>query len=211
MTYTLYSNNGSGGFAVEAALVKAGAPYKIVTIDYDKAEQKTADYAKINPMMQVPAMTLPDGTLMTESAAMALHLASAFPGKGLAPAPGTASHAKFLRWMLYMAVNLYEADLRYFYPERYTSDRTGMDGVKTSGASHMAKSFSIIEKELDPFLLGKELSIADAYLAMLTVWSPVPLTSAKYTALRAAVAADTAYGPAWERHGFRLRTDAYQT
>ncbi len=208
MTYTLYSNTGSGGFAVEAALVKAGAPYKIVTIDYDKAEQKTAAYAKINPMMQVPAMTLPDGTLMTESAAMVLHLASAFSGKGLAPAAGTPANAKFLRWMLYMAVNLYEADLRYFYPERYTSDLTGILGVKASGATHMAKSFSIIETELNPFLLGKELSIADVYLAMLTVWSPVPLTSAKYTALRAAVAADAAYGPAWERHGFRLRTAA---
>ena len=211
MTYTLYSNTGSGGFAVEAALVKAGAPYKIVTIDYDKAEQKTAAYAKINPMMQVPAMTLPDGTLMTESAAMVLHLANAFPGKGLAPAAATPAHATFLRWMLFMAVNLYEADLRYFYPERYTANPTGTDGVKASGAAHMAKSFSIIETELNPFLLGKELSIADAYLAMLTVWSPVPLTSAKYMALRAAVAADAAYGPVWERHGFRLRTDADQT
>jgi glutathione S-transferase len=203
MTYTLYSNAGSGGFAVEAALLKAGAPYKIVTIDYDKAEQKTAAYAKINPMMQVPAMTLPDGTLMTESAAMVLHLANAFPSKGLAPAVATSAHAKFLRWMLFMAVNLYEADLRYFFPGRYTTDAAGVDAVKASGATHMAKSFSIIETELNPFLLGKELSIADVYLAMLCTWSPTPLTSAKFQALRRAVAADPDYGPVWAKHGMQ--------
>ena len=200
MTYTLYSNKGSGGFAVEAALAKAGAPYTIVRVDYDKDEQKSAAFAKINPMQQIPAMTLPDGTLMTESAAMAIHLAQAFPGKRLAPAMGTPGHAKFLRWMLFMAVNLYEADLRYFYPGRYTADAAGADAVKASGAAHMAKSFAVIEQELDPFLFGNDLSIADVYLAMLAQWSPVPLNTPKFVSLGKSVMADPAYGPVFHRH-----------
>ena len=202
MSYTLYSNKGSGGFAVEAALTKAGAPFTVVVIDYDKDEQKSSAFAKINPMRQVPAMTLPDGTLMTESAAMVLHLASAFPTKGLAPAAGTSEHGKFLRWMLFIAVNLYEADLRYFYPERYTTNAAGAEAVKASGAAHMAKSFALIESDLAPFILGKDLSIADVYLAMLSKWSPVPLATPKFNALRGAVAADPAYGPVWAKHGF---------
>jgi glutathione S-transferase len=204
MTYTLYSNKGSGGFAVEAALAKAGAAHKTVAIDYDKGEQQSAAYAAINPMQQVPAMMLPDGTLMTESAAMVIHVAHAFPDKGLAPIAGTSAHGSFLRWMLFMAVNLYEADLRYFYPERYTSDTSpaGRDAVKNAGAAHMARSFAIIEGSLDPFLTGPSLSIADAYLAMLSKWSPMPLESPRFRGLRAAVAADKDYGPVWERHGF---------
>lgn len=200
MTFTLYTNKGSGGFAVEAALVKTGAPHTLVTIDYDKAEQTSAAYAKINPMKQIPALLLPDGTLMTESAAMVIHIAGIFPGKGLAPQAGTPAHGRFLRWMLFMAVNLYEADLRYFYPERFTADPGGVPGVKTSGAAHMARSFAIIEQALDPYLMGTELSIADVYLAMLASWSPEPLKSPKFAALRAAVAADAAYGPVWARH-----------
>ncbi len=200
MTYTLYTNTGSGGFAVEAALTKSGAPFKLILIDYNNNEQQSAAYAKINPMMQVPALTLPDGTLMTESAAMIIHLAAAFPSAGLAPAPGTPGHAKFLRWMLFMAVNLYEADLRYFYPERYTTDAAGAAAVKASGAAHMAKSFAVIEQTLNPFLLGKDLSIADVYLAMLAKWSPVPLTQPTLVALREVVVNHPVYGPIYTNH-----------
>lgn len=203
MTYTLYTNKGSGGFAVEAAFAKAGAPVKLVTIDYDAKEQQSAAYAKINPMMQVPAMTLPDGTLVTELAAIVMHIAAAFTDKGLAPVPGSSAHARFLRWMLFMATNIYEADLRYFYPDRYTTDPSGVPAVKASGAAHMARAFSIMEPELKPFLLGSTQTIADVYLAMLTTWSPAPLRG-KFEALRAAVATDPAYGPVWERHGFKV-------
>ena len=203
MTFTLYSTKGAGGFAVEAALAKAGAPFKVITIDYDQDEQKSAAYAAINPMQQVPAMTLPDGTLMTESAAMVMHVAQSFPGSGLAPMPGTSGHGRFLRWMLFMAVNLYEADLRFFYPARYTTDSDGIAAVKAAGAAHMAKSFTVIEPALDPFLLGQEMSIGDVYLAMLSTWSPAPLDAPRFRALRVAVASDPAYGAVWERHGLR--------
>ena len=200
--FTLYSNTGSGGFAVEAALVKAGAPFELVTVDYGKDEQLSAAYARINPMRQVPALVLPDGTLMTESAAMILHIANMFPDKGLAPPPGTPAHAKFLRWMLFVVVNLYEPDLRYFYPERYTANPAAAGAVKAAGATQMARGFAVIEPALDPWLAGEQLSIADVYLAMLSTWSPEPLTSPKFKTLRDAVASDPTYGPVWARHGF---------
>jgi glutathione S-transferase len=109
MTYTLYSRKDTGGFAVEAALAKAHADTKVIEID--KSSQRTsADFGKLNPMRQVPTLVLPDGTVMTESAAMVIHVADAFPTSELAQRPGSTAHARFLRWMLFMAVNLYEAD-----------------------------------------------------------------------------------------------------
>lgn len=47
-----------------------------------KGEEMQADYLAINPRGQIPALTLPDGTVVTESAAIVLHLADAFPEKG---------------------------------------------------------------------------------------------------------------------------------
>ena len=205
MTYTLYSYDGSGGFAVEAALVKAGAPYELVAVDTGKGEQNRPEFVAMNPMRQVPALILPDGTVMTESAAIVVHLANAFPDKGLAPKPATAAHARFLRWMFFMAANLYEGDLRYFYSERYTADPAGAEGVKSAGAAHMKKSFAIVEDALaqGPFLCGPDLTMADVYLAMLTDWSPEPIAAPRLLAVRKAVAADPAIAPLWRRHGFK--------
>jgi glutathione S-transferase len=204
MTYTLYSHDGSGGFAVEAALVKAGAAHKVVTVDTGKGEQNRPEFVAINPMRQVPVLVLPDGTTMTESAAIVVHLANAFPDKGLAPKPATAAHAGFLRWMFFMAANLYEGDLRYFYAERYTTDPAGAAGVKNAGAAHMKKSFAVVEDALDqgPFLCGAVLTMADVYLAMLTAWSPEPIASPRLLAVIRAVIADPQIAPLWLRHGF---------
>jgi glutathione S-transferase len=204
MTYTLYSHDGSGGFAVEAALVKAGAGHKVIVIDTAKGEQNRPEFVAVNPMRQVPALTLPDGTVMTESAAIVVHLANAFPDKGLAPRPATPAHARFLRWMFFMAANLYEGDLRYFYADRYTTDPAGVAGVKSAGAAHMKKSFAIVEEALSPgpYLCGPDLTMADVYLAMLTAWSPEPIASHRLQAVSQAVAADPLIGPLWLRHGF---------
>ena len=65
MTYTLYSSLGSGGFAVEAALVKAGAPYTFIAVDTAGDAHLKPDFVKLNPMRQVPAMRLPDGSTGT--------------------------------------------------------------------------------------------------------------------------------------------------
>jgi len=204
MTYTLYSHDGSGGFAVEAALVKAGATHKVIVVDTAKGEQNRPDFVAVNPMRQVPVLILPDGTVMTESAAIVVHLANAFPDQGLAPRPATPAHARFLRWMFFMAANLYEGDLRYFYSDRYTTDPAGIAGVKSAGAAHMKKSFAIVEEALSqgPFLCGADLTMADVYLAMLTAWSPEPIASRRLLAVSQAVAADPLIGPLWLRHGF---------
>lgn len=200
MTYTLYGSNGSGSFVVEAALVKAGARYEPVTIDIEKGDQEKPSFTSINPMKQVPALKLPDGTLMTESVAMVIHFADAFPAKGLAPKPGTSAHASFLRWMVFMGTNIYEGDLRYFYPQRYTTDPKGIEGVKAAGGAHMKRSIEVIASALDPYVCGKDLSIADVYLTMVAKWGPDPQTNSKLKAVMAKVAADAVYGPVFARH-----------
>lgn len=94
MTYTHYSRDGSGGFAVEAALVKAGAAHEVIVVDTAKGEQNRPDFVAISPMRQVPVLLLPAGAAMTESAAIVVHLANAIPDKRLAPQPATPAHAE---------------------------------------------------------------------------------------------------------------------
>lgn len=203
MRYVLYGNKASGSFPAEAALVKAGVPHEVIELDLNNGDQNRPDFAALNPMRQVPALKLPDGTLMTESAAICIYLAAAHPQSGLGPASGTPAHARMLRWLVYMSNNLYEGDLRYFYPERYTTDPSGVPGVKAAGAAHMARTLAILDTALSdgPFLAGPQMSIADVYLATLMTWSPEPVTAPRLLAVQKAVVADPAYGEAWKRHG----------
>ena len=102
-----------------------------------------------------------------------------------------------------MAANLYEADLRYFYSDRYTSAPEGAPGVKSAAAAHLKRGFTVIEDALEqgPFLCGATQTIADTYLAMLIAWSPEPIASPRLRAASAAVTRDPMIEPLWRRHG----------
>lgn len=172
--YTIYTSPGTGAFAAEAMLEAGKAPWKREIIDTAKDEHKTADYLAINPAAQLPALILPDGQLMTESAAICLFLGDAHRDTGLAPQPGDARRAAYLRWMVYLSANVYEADLGCYYSDRYTSDAAGADAVKSCAIDQMNAAFAIIDEYLSrhEWLADKTMSAADIYLAMIASWHP---------------------------------------
>lgn len=170
--YRLYSRPGSGGFVAEAALKLADVPYEVVSLarsDVDDA------FLAISPLGQVPALTLPDGRTITESAAIVTLIADLHPRSRLAPDIRADDRPDFLRWLAFMSSVIYPADLRYFYAERYTSDPAGIEGVKAAALAEMDRSFAIMERWMTgrDYLVGNQFSIADVYLVMLTHWHPV--------------------------------------
>ncbi|MDF1750681.1 MAG: glutathione S-transferase family protein [Alphaproteobacteria bacterium] len=202
MSYTLYSHKGSGGFIVEAALTLAGADFTVVEIDTRSGEQFSDEFRAINPWKQVPALQLPDGSIITESAAMTIHLASALPDAKLAPTPGTVEHAAFLRWIVFMTINIYESDLRVYYPARYTDEMKGREGVKRAGLDHFMRGLKTMEDLLEsgPYILGEMFSIADIYLAMVYTWYPEESDLPRLQKLKEYVAKHPVIGPVWQRH-----------
>jgi GST-like protein len=111
--YKLYGRPGSGSLAVQMALEEIGAPYERIWVSTGAAD--VAQFRETNPTGRVPALMLPDGTVMFESAAMLIHLALAHPKSALAPQPGTNRHAAFLQWMVFLSANVYESVLRVYY------------------------------------------------------------------------------------------------
>lgn len=170
--YTLYSRPGTGGFAVEAALIMAGVPFTLVNVEKGAVDDA---FRAISPLGQVPALTLPDGRTMTESAAICMLIADLHPASGLSPDIRSPERPDFLRWMVFMSSSIYAADLRYFYAERYTANPSGIEGVKAAALDEMDGCFAIVERWLAgrDFLVGDTLSIADVYLLMLAHWHPV--------------------------------------
>lgn len=86
---------------------EAGLPYELHWIDIQKGEQKTPEYAKINPYRKIPAMTDSDGpggkpATIFESVAICFYLAEK-SGKFL----GTpAEKPDVLKWSMFHATNV---------------------------------------------------------------------------------------------------------
>jgi glutathione S-transferase len=110
--YRLYGWKLTGSLAVEAALTEAGVEFEMIPINRRADEQLSEEYRRINPRQQLPALVLPDGSVMTEGSAILLHIADAFPHSRLAPSPGSSARAQHDRWLIYFAVNVYEGELR---------------------------------------------------------------------------------------------------
>ncbi len=201
MTYTLYNRPGSGGFVVEAALTLAEAPFELVELGSKPGTPLPEEFKETNPWGQLPTLFLPDGSIMTESSAMLVHIAAAHPEKSLAPPPGTPAHAKFLRWTVFAGVNLYESVARRGYPFRYTDDKDGYDAVRNASIRRMGEALAVAEAHIDgPFLLGEDMCLADIYLAMFFIWHMGELDAPHLAEIAEVMRAHVVVGQIWRRH-----------
>lgn len=172
--YKLYTRPGSGGFVAEAAFALADVPYERINVP--KSEAADPQFRKVSPLGQVPALVLPEGGTMTESAAICILLGERHPEAGLAPGLGDAARADFLRWMAFLSSALYPAILRRYYAPRYTADPEGRAAVEDAATAEIDRHLAIVDAELASrdWLVGDRLSLADVYLLMLYSWHPEP-------------------------------------
>ncbi len=173
-TYTLYARHNAGSLAVQIILEEAAVPYSIEWIE--RTEQAMEAYRRLNPAGKIPALGLPPGTVMSESAAILIYLATTHPAARLCPAPATGAYGTFLQWMVSLSANTYESALRLFYPERYcASGAAGAEDVKAQALKDYTRHLETLGGQLRPYVLGEQYSAADSYLYMLVGWYPYNL------------------------------------
>jgi glutathione S-transferase len=160
--------------APQALFEEIGAEYEKIVIDFEKDEHKSDAFLSVNPMGQIPALVLPDGTLMTETAAMLVQIVDLHPGAKLAPPAGSGERARFLRWLFFLASSVYPTILRVYYSERYSNDPGAAEGIKAAADADLDDQFKILNDALDPgpYLLGETFSAVDILLWMLIDWHP---------------------------------------
>lgn len=192
---------------VEAILEEAGATYQVETVECDADGQFPESFRKLNPLAQVPTLILPDDTVMTESGAITVYLADRCQQLHLAPTPREQQRAAYLRWMFFLACNVYMTDLRLYYSDRYTTDPAGAQAVKDAAAARMAREWEIYAAALgsNSFILGPAMSAVDIYAAMLATWNvDVPAFFAKHPNIKAMydrVLERPAIAKVWARNG----------
>lgn len=206
MSYILYGDVGSGSGPVEMALAEIGAEVELRDVPLATNAQLAAEYRKLNPMGRIPTLILPDGTVVTESAAILVALADRHPEAGLLP-PGTDSaRAVALRWMALVAGEFYPHVTRYDYPDRFSADPAHAPDIAARAKEMGREVWRLIERECapSPFVLGARFSVADIYLAALSRWNRgaewMPAECPRVEALARAVSIRPRIAPVWARH-----------
>jgi GST-like protein len=204
----LYGAPGSGSAAIEAALELCAAPYRIVHAASWEPDSAMAELQRINPLRQIPALVLADGSVLTESAAMLIHLGLAFPASGLLPAAAPARD-QAIRGLVFIAANCYAAIGLIDYPERWCGALSGpMQQRVRRGARarlhHGWESFADMFPAPAAFYGGATPGALDLLAAVVSRWSG---TRAHLHASRPAtfallerIDADARLAPVFARH-----------
>lgn len=205
MTYTLYGDLGSGAFSAEAALAEAGAPYRFELVSLERNEQRQPAFLAINPSGKMPALRLPEGEIITESAAILLTLADRFPQSQLLPPQGGSARAQAYRWLAFMAGEIYPMVEIVDYPERFVPEGRPAEALRAMARDRIRERLLIIERMIQgPFLLGHGFCVLDIYAAMFSRWSLEPewkrANLPRLLALAETVAQRPAIAPVWQRH-----------
>jgi glutathione S-transferase len=174
MTPKLFYFPGNANLAPHMVLEELGAPYELVLVDRAQNAHKSAEYMKLNPMGRIP--TYVEGDLViSETAAICLHLADKHPAKGLAPALGSPERGRFYSWLMYLTNTVQAEMIFYFYPEKIAAGDAARAEIKAAEEARVGGMFDTIEETLaghgGPYLLGQTYSLLDPYLLMLGRWT----------------------------------------
>lgn len=194
--YTLYGKKGSGSASVEAALEIAGAPYRFIETASWEKNDAFRELLAVNPIGQIPTLVLEDGTGMSESAAILIHLDQAYPRSGLLPADAS-QRAQTMRGLVFIAANCYPAITIIDFPERICDDidEATTKRIRSGTRKWLYRHWEIFADLFParPFLSGDKVGALDLYAAVVSRWSGArrhleqhrPLLSATFARIEA--------------------------
>jgi GST-like protein len=166
--YVVYGQKGTGSVPVEATLLLLGEPYEM--IERGPSEGRPAG----NPMQQVPVLALPNGELMTESAAILIYLADSHPAARMSPALDDPRRPAFLRWMTYVSAQIYALVWVRDDLGRLAVDEAHKPVILERTAERMAYCWRMMDAQVSPgrYILGEDLSVLDLYVTVVSCWGP---------------------------------------
>ncbi|SBV35813.1 Glutathione S-transferase domain [uncultured Stenotrophomonas sp.] len=187
MSVILYGSQSTASLVVHWLLIELGIEHELRQLDFDKREQKSPEYLAINPAGRVPTLLI-DGQVLTESAAIAMHLADLHPDAGLAPAPGTPARGDYYRWMCFCIYTLMPACRAWFYPHEPAGE-ANIAAAKEQARQQLESAWRQVADHLQaggPYMLGEQVTAVDFMLTMLMRWSRnMPRPSDSWPALAA--------------------------
>lgn len=162
----LYHASPSRSITALWMLEEIGQPFELKVLNLQAGEQRDPDFLALNPMGKVPCLV--DGeTVVTETAAVCLHLAERFPEAGLNVPVGDPARGTMLRWMFFVPTCLEAAIMDSAMPRKEPAPKTMI------GYGSLERTLAAIEGAIrpGPYLLGERLCVADILLGSTLGWA----------------------------------------
>ncbi|MBJ2285840.1 glutathione S-transferase family protein [Pseudomonas sp. MF6755] len=171
---TLYYSPGACSLSVHIMLEWVGKPYSAVQVSYADAE-----YQKLNPAGQVPALDAGDGNVLTQCSAILAYLAHTHPAAALAGNETPLGQAQLGRWSAFFTGDVHPAFFPVFMPQRYTTadDETSLANVRAAGTSLVRKRLDLLDAHLlnRTYIVGNSRTYVDAYSVPMIRWASLML------------------------------------
>ncbi|WP_237216367.1 glutathione S-transferase family protein [Falsiroseomonas oryziterrae] len=160
----------SGTLAHQVAAV-SGVPFELRFISLRSGDHKKPDYLAVNPKGEVPALQLPDGTVVTELPAIIQWFAEAAPDSGLIPSD-PSRRIKTIEWIAWCHWSMGRHFNPCFAALRLTDgDEQAATVVRAAALKRCRTALGFAEAALarnGGTLLGTDMpSAADIFLASL--------------------------------------------
>jgi glutathione S-transferase len=168
----LYGYRNGRTLRAQWTLEEAGTPYEYVEVDMMRGEGREPSFLQLNPSGKVPVL-VDDGMVITESAAICMHIAEKYPRSGLLPPTGTPERTDTYRWISFVLTEL-DAPLWTMAKHRFglPKDRRVPEVIETA-----AWEFGVAAKVLETglaqrsFLVGNSLTVADILAGHTLLWA----------------------------------------
>ena len=166
----LYTSPGSCSSASHIALLEAGADFELVKLNLktDRILPDGRHLNDINPKGYVPVLELDDGSMLTENVAILQYIADQYPESKLAPPNGTIERTRLHEWLGFINSEIHKG-LSNIFNLNLPEEVRGFVIQRLNGRYEYINS-QLKDKD---YLLGEQFTVADAYLFIVSGWSPM--------------------------------------
>ncbi len=156
---------------VRMFIAEKGIEIPVEVVDLGSKAQLDAAYIKINPVAEVPALELDDGTIITESSAICLYLEGIYPEPNLM-GEDTLEKAQIFMWDRRVELNGFQAvgeafrNSNPFFENRAitgTRDYAQIPALAERGVERTGDFFAALDERLgnSEYIAGDRFTIAD--------------------------------------------------
>lgn len=149
------------------ALEEIGEPFETHLIAFMAGEHRKPEFLAVNPSGKVPALETQHGVI-AQNGAILSYLAQTYPEAALLPQPeDAAGRAAILTELFRCSSDLHPLVTRFVMSPMISTDPADAPRIRAKAAEALAAQLAPLEKRMaaQPWMLGKDWSILDAYLA----------------------------------------------